>query len=319
MLLLALFIACVSEEGTTADISAPQLEYTVSGYYLNVEQAYTLGRKKDIEQARCALDRAFSLAKPLPGHLWFAAHLSDLADDPAAVERYLVESAANGYSPSKLQERFEVLTKTGNTTTRNAVEAAYQAWFSRRADHVTTQLINETYAVDQFVRRHIFKPNKTKDWAKAQLLRTDSLNLNALMTHIEANGFPDRFEIDDATHRNLFVMLLHQTTDIEEPRFQKVDSLLRQQVHLGNLAPLQYAQINDRRRLWGQEAPVLYGTYNLTADRTLPAIEDVERLDKRRADIGLGPYVYFEEARERKLFDGYQPTVEFPHVKCFQK
>lgn len=290
--------------------------YLGSAYYTLIDEAYATGRAGDPARAICLLERAFAEARPQPRHLYYGAYLSNLLQDTTAVADYLLRSVSAGEGYERLAEGEHTRALVASSGAAAALRAADADWQQHHADRGAQRLIRELYAVDQHVRRHIFRLHKTEAWAKQALRLTDSLNFEKLSTHLRARGFPDYFRIGTETQRQLHILLLHQTTDLSSAAFAAIDSLLRAQLASGNLFPEQYAHLVDRRLQWGLDRPGRYGTLGLNPDGSIAPVEQPETLDSLRATLGLAPLFYRGTGTPDRYPVGYVPRVVRSIVRC---
>ena len=228
-------------------------------------------------------------------------------------------AVASGYSPGKIPKIKSLEPYISEEYFRDTLDKKWGNWYLNHADQNAIKIITRLYISDQYVRKNVYKPNKKEEWAMHQLSLVDSLGLNELMTYINAEGFPDRFEIGESAHQMLYVLLLHQLTDLGTSEFSFYNKLLKSQLDVGNLDPEQYASIVDRHLSWGHNMPVRYGMYAIGIDGEFTNFERIDSLDYRRRRIGLSPYAFVEESNDRKLPPNYLPSESFRiKASCIQ-
>lgn len=134
------------------------------------------------------------------------------------------------------------------------------------------------------------KTKKTRD----EFLRTDSLNIQILLSMFEEYGFLDESKIGYERFKTVYLLLLHFDKDtnntILQPIFDK--ALVK-----GQINPYQYALILDRH-LYVSELPQKYYAWPmLRADPKLSE-EEIKQINNLREDIGIyGNEIIISETR----------------------
>lgn len=161
---------------------------------------------------------------------------------------------------------------------------------------------------DQFYRS--FDYPSADDTTQRRMMRewssTDSANLVYVRDLIERIGWPDSERFGAAASRAAFVLVQHADAD---PAFQeRMLPILSEAVARGEASARDLAYLTDRIRV-AQARPQVYGTqYDVVKNArgsvvagpdgriqyVVPVVEDLERLDERRAAVGLGAWAEYE-------------------------
>jgi hypothetical protein len=122
-----------------------------------------------------------------------------------------------------------------------------------------------------------------------KLLEVDADNTAWMKTVIEKHGWPGKSLVGDAGAEAAWLLVQHADAD---PMFQeRCLELLVAAQSAGEASGVHVAYLTDRVRVAAGK-PQLYGTqFYLVAGKNEPRpIEDEANLDKRRAEMGLGPF-----------------------------
>ena len=129
----------------------------------------------------------------------------------------------------------------------------------------------------------------------------DTYNFIKLKKLIEEKGFPPYSAVGKSGFKSIYIVLMHNSTYGNNLNY--IDSVMKQQMIIGNWEPWRYANIIDRYYHFMKGYQV-YGTFitkNNKGERTCGKITDVQNLDKRRKEIGLSPFM--EYAKYMKIKD----------------
>jgi hypothetical protein len=127
----------------------------------------------------------------------------------------------------------------------------------------------------------------------AQLRRVDESNTRWLGQLLSARGWPGRTLAGEDGAQAAWLLAQHADHD---PVLQRAFlDALRVAVTQGEASAAHLAYLEDRVRVHAGQ-PQLYGTqFTVTGAEFGPApIEDPQRLDQRRADMGLEPFAVYE-------------------------
>jgi hypothetical protein len=154
---------------------------------------------------------------------------------------------------------------------------------------------------DQRIRKAVVEPGKTLTREQqAEWERIDEANTMWLNDLVDARGWPGEslVGVDGAGAAWLFA----QHADRQPGLQRKFLELLREAVAAGEASATNLAYMEDRVRV-AEGRPQLYGTqFTSIVVRWGPfPIEDEERVDERRAAVGLGPLAdYAADLNSRK-------------------
>jgi hypothetical protein len=132
------------------------------------------------------------------------------------------------------------------------------------------------------------------DWGK----ETDKANTERLRELVESNGWPTIDKVGKQASQAAWLLAQHADHD---PAFQQQCLDLMKQAEPGQVAPANIAYLEDRVRV-NNGQPQLYGTQFYKEGETFGPrpIEDKERVEERRAAVGLEPYsAYYEDMTKR--------------------
>jgi hypothetical protein len=147
---------------------------------------------------------------------------------------------------------------------------------------------------DQRVRKAVAtKPGQCRQIPDdlAEMLRVDEANTAWLAELTSRVGWPGRTLVGEDGAHAAWLLAQHAARE-RQPAFLE---LLRAAVAAGDAAASDLAYLEDRVRVFAGQ-PQLYGTQFRRDDHGLrpEPIEDPERLDRRRASVGLGPFADYE-------------------------
>lgn len=164
-------------------------------------------------------------------------------------------------------------------------------------------------ALDQEVRS---QPPTQGDLTEAGVLRVDAENTEWLKGILDDVGWPTKSLVGEEASFGAFLIVQHADHDVD---FQaRCLPILGELAEQGEVRKLSVAYLTDRVRR-ARDEPQLYGTqYSAYQDGPggpirylVPIVEDPDRLDERRAAMGLGPWIDYErsmaELQEREPVD----------------
>ena len=141
-------------------------------------------------------------------------------------------------------------------------------------------------AADQKVRKE--RPAApTREYISA-MMAIDRANSARMRQIITVHGWPGKSAVGEDGSYAAWLLVQHAPNDLQEQALV----LLSDAVRRGDASPANLAYLTDRVRMHRGE-PQLYGTqYRYFPDTGLVMHEvaDPERLDERRASVGLGPH-----------------------------
>ena len=177
-----------------------------------------------------------------------------------------------------------------------------QAQRSAHPDSVLARAILARAEIDQTV---LHVPHAAYDEANADSLAAAVQRLNAAWVRavVAERGYPRISEVGAEASKRLWLLVQHADHD---PAFQReVLALMRPLVDPGEVAGANVAYLTDRVRVAAGE-PQVYGTQYVRWEGHDPVpfpIEDPDRVDERRASLGMGTLAeYHDLARSRRGF-----------------
>ena len=119
--------------------------------------------------------------------------------------------------------------------------------------------------------------------AQEEWSRTDSLNIQILLSMFDEYGFLDERKIGEERHAAVFVLLLHFDKDTSNTVLQPI---LDRALAKGQITPVSYALILDRH-LNSCNLPQKYYSWPMLRSDPKLSEEDIKHISKLRADIGI--------------------------------
>ncbi|QES87624.1 DUF6624 domain-containing protein [Rhizosphaericola mali] len=119
-----------------------------------------------------------------------------------------------------------------------------------------------------------------------QILKQDSLNLIALLSLIDSNGWPSKVEVGEKGEQTIFLVIQHAPLDVQE----KYLPIMEKAAFNGDIKKSQLAYLQDRV-LWRKRSLQLYGS-QIKIDEHGKALypfpmEDPLNVNLRRFSVGL--------------------------------
>lgn len=179
--------------------------------------------------------------------------------------------------------RWEQTMKRDNTDASKKHEATYPA-----LRHRLLKMEEVDQAARNISQEDIQKPQSQ---ALKKIATVDAANLKLLKQLIEKNGFPTPQQVGEDGIKALWLITQHANSDIE---FQR--SILSQLLaEDSGIDKAEIALLVDRINV-NEGKPQVYGTQFRQVDgRFLPdKIEDVDDVDRRRAEMGLMPLADYQ-------------------------
>jgi tetratricopeptide (TPR) repeat protein len=179
-----------------------------------------------------------------------------------------------------------------------------------------TQLENQTWFKNRFSEKHWHKivfdyeKQKNKYWSSqnnietrieiATMEKSDNYMRTELIRVLEKKSFDSLLKVFDSLNVARYIELLrmgkadpisflnYHLYDGNEKYFPYIDSLSRKAIYTGKVNPSGYCQWYDRQRIYVRGLKTqLYGEFNEMGRTEFIEIEDIQNVDKRRAEIGL--------------------------------
>jgi len=119
--------------------------------------------------------------------------------------------------------------------------------------------------------------------AKEEWSRTDSLNIQILLSMFEEYGFLDESKIGSERYKTVFLLLLHFDKDTSNTVLQPI---LDKALANGQITPSHYALILDRH-LYACKLPQKYYAWPMLRSDPKLSIEEIKQINNLREDIGI--------------------------------
>lgn len=150
------------------------------------------------------------------------------------------------------------------------------------------------YAEDQEIRGNFMKVykeqgsgSKAVDSIGKIMIYKDSLNLIKVVKILDERGWVGKDIVGSQANQTLFLVIQHSDLKYQ----QKYLPMMREAVKKGNANPVNLAYLEDRvglrerhKQIYGSQISMIPGVKAFV----LP-LEDPDNVDKRRAEVGLGP------------------------------
>ena len=125
--------------------------------------------------------------------------------------------------------------------------------------------------------------------------RVDAHNRERLNLIIDDHGWPTISKTGEQGATSAFIIALH-TPKTEMPFIESCLAYMQDAAEYGQANPANLAYLEDRVRMYNQQ-PQVYGTQFIddeNGELMVYPIADVDRLDQRRASVGLPPFAEYE-------------------------
>jgi len=145
-------------------------------------------------------------------------------------------------------------------------------------------------AADQKARE-VIPANPTREQIAA-MMGIDRANSARMRQIITVHGWPGKSAVGEDGSNAAWLLVQHGPDDLQEQALV----LLGDAVRRGDASPGNLAYLTDRVRMHRGE-PQLYGTqyrYSRDSGLAMHEVADPERLDERRASVGLAPHAEYD-------------------------
>ena len=160
-----------------------------------------------------------------------------------------------------------------------------------------SELVNEFPKIKQESEKN---PDKENRLAIAELekrdqeIRNEQSNMPReewvkLLAFTDSTNFYDLFQLIKYKNANPLCGLIYHLYGDNKKYFNYFDSVYKVKVYAGETTPEAYVQWHDRQRMYVNKMQTqLYGEWNDGANKNqFNPIEDIQNVDKRRAELGL--------------------------------
>ncbi|MEP7009231.1 MAG: DUF6624 domain-containing protein [Acidobacteriota bacterium] len=259
-------------------------------------QARNAFRREEFSAAGELFAAAVAAGASRPEDAYNAACAFARTGDRDAAFRFLDLAVARGYANAEhLLKDSDLSSLTADPRWAPAVEAVRRREEERLAalgDRVLHDELLRMTADDQAARAALGDV-PTLEQAE-RVAEVDGRNLARFRDIVAQRGWPGRALVGADGAQAAFLLAQHADSD---PVFQRLClTRLGEALARGDAAPSQLAYLTDRVRMAAGE-PQVYGTqFREVAGRLEPfPIEDAEHVDRRRAEVGLGPLAEYAE------------------------
>jgi len=253
---------------------------------------------KEYKLSVAYFEKAFKIEHTNSSHLYNGACAAALFKDDKKAFNWLNLAIDNGYeniTHLKKDNDLEVLhakkdwDKIINKLQKklDVIEANY--------DKPLQKELLEIYADDQDIRRDFMKIYKEKGSGNKQvdsigkiMIYKDSINLIKVTKILDEKGWVGKDVIGSQANQTLFLVIQHSDLKYQ----QKYLPMMREAVKKGDAKASSLALLEDRVAL-REGRKQIYGSQIATNPATkkqfISPLEDPDDVDKRRAEVGLGP------------------------------
>lgn len=268
-----------------------------------VKKADSLYNAKDYKGSAIAYQNAFDSndGKAAPNDRYNAACTFALAGDSEKAFYHLLYSAEhprikyNNYNHITTDPDLNSLHKNEQWEKLITIVKANKDDVEKELDKPLVAILDSIYQEDQTYRRQIEEIEKKygresremkKHWALIN--EKDSINLIKIQKILDGKGWLGSNVIGDQGNSTLFLVIQHSPLEVQ----QKYLPMMRDAVKNGNANSSSLALLEDRvalrkggKQIYGSQI----GRNQETGEYFVSPLEDPENVDKRRAEVGLGP------------------------------
>lgn len=268
---------------------------TYKDFVQKADSCYNLGDQK---MSFAYYEKAFKIEKKSSTDLYNGACCAALANNDTRAFQWLNLAIDNGYegiAHLKIDKDLESLHDkkdwekliTKFQKKLDILEANY--------DKPLQKELLAIYAEDQGIRSDFMKiykePNADKkkiDSIGKLMGKKDSINLIRVMKILDEKGWVGKDVVGSQANQTLYLVIQHSDLKYQ----QKYLPMMRDAVKKGNATPGNLAYLEDRVAL-REGKKQIYGsqiaTNSITKKSFVSPLEDPDNVDKRRAEVGLGP------------------------------
>lgn len=172
--------------------------------------------------------------------------------------------------------------------------------YNRRESKIQDSIINTIIESDQNIRKGSVDGITMK--------RVDSVNVRNLIKFTEQYGWHDKG----------WILLWHQRTSFKEDNWiwNYFRPKINNEISKGNLRKDFWVIFEDQASIIDSKQQI-YGSYLNNLDRY--PIDEIEKVDSRRQNVGLPPLWYLEVVYHYSLPEGYSRTETYPFLNEYLK
>lgn len=268
-------------------------------YEVLVKQAFSLYKEKSYRKSNEVYQQAFKLEKKNSDDLYNAARSAALAGDKKKAFEYLNLALKNGWmniNSLKFDPDLEALRSSKKWSAFvdkmqikiDSLGATYDKPLQKELLAILSADVTIRREYEQTIKKIGYK-NQTRDSLVKVMWHTDSSNLVRVSKILAEHGWVSQDKVGPIAGQALFVTIQHSDLKTQ----QKYLPMMREAVKKGDAYAKDLARLEDRIAV-REGKKQIYGTqflpYQNDRDRYFIApLEDPDNVDKRRAEVGLGP------------------------------
>jgi len=231
-------------------------------------------------------------------HLYNAACTASLANDPDTAFRWLNLAVDKGFTNVDQikrdpdlnnlhkDERWEALLEKVQKKL-DILEANYDKSLQKELIQIFYDDQNIRHQFIEAEKQYGFKSSVADSLAQI-MIKIDSINLQKIENILDKKGWAGKDLVGEQANMTIFLVIQH--SDLETQK--KYLPMMREAVKKGNANAANLALLEDRIAMW-EGRKQIYGSQLYYDEKKgkyfVSPIEDPDNVDKRRAEVGLGP------------------------------
>jgi len=231
-------------------------------------------------------------------HLYNAACTASLANDPDTAFRWLNLAVDKGFTNVDQikrdpdlnnlhkDERWEALLEKVQKKL-DILEANYDKSLQKELIQIFYDDQNIRHQFIEAEKQYGFKSSVADSLAQI-MIKIDSINLQKIENILDKKGWVGKDLVGEQASMTIFLVIQH--SDLETQK--KYLPMMREAVKKGNANAANLALLEDRIAIW-EGRKQIYGSQLYYDEKKgkyfVSPIEDPDNVDKRRAEVGLGP------------------------------
>jgi len=231
-------------------------------------------------------------------HLYNAACTASLANDPDTAFRWLNLAVDKGFTNVDQikrdpdlnnlhkDERWEALLEKVQKKL-DILEANYDKSLQKELIQIFYDDQNIRHQFIEAEKQYGFKSSVADSLAQI-MIKIDSINLQKIENILDKKGWAGKDLVGEQASMTIFLVIQH--SDLETQK--KYLPMMREAVKKGNANAANLALLEDRIAMW-EGRKQIYGSQLYYDEKKgkyfVSPIEDPDNVDKRRAEVGLGP------------------------------
>ena len=263
-----------------------------------ITEAGNFYNNKEYEKSVSKYKEAFKIEQKKPGDLYKATCSASLSGNKRLAFEWLNLALKNGWTDIKHLKSDTDLAALHHSKKWSKILTAMQKEVDKKEANYDKPLQAKLLAIyddDQKVRQQFIAaqkefgfPSKQVDSLGRIMNYKDSLNLIRVVEILDKYGWVGADKVGERANQALFLVIQHSELKIQ----QKYLPMMREAVKNNNAKGSALALLEDRVAL-GEGKKQIYGSQigldNETKKYYVLPLEDPDNVDKRRADVGLGP------------------------------